>query len=167
MQEYNTSSQAKGRSDWNRFYSAGLKAWNAMHPEPIKPQTPLRAIKLSSPGQVKEALAYLGVEVESTEEEVLEGYTRQHPIVGELLAWRKLNHFCHTFGENVLTHIKADGRIHATFFQASAVSGRITCREPNLQQIPKRAAQAAEGEDVRRCFIAPEGSRILTADLVI
>jgi len=161
-----SASNVKGQSAWLPFQTAGLKAWDAFHPEPRKPQTPLRAIKLSSPWQVKEALGYLGIEVESTQEEVLEAYTRQYPIVERLLAWRKVNHFCHTFGENMLAHInKADKRIHASFFQVNAVSGRITCREPNLQQIPKQPAQGREEEDVRRCFIAPEGSHILTADL--
>jgi DNA polymerase-1 len=164
IQDY-TTSQAKGKNSWKTYQTARLKAWDAFHPEPLKPQPSSYTIKLNSHMQVREALAHLGIQVNSTEEEALEAYTRQYPIVERLLRWRKLNHFIRTFGENMLAHIQADQRIHATFFQASAVSGRITCRDPNLQQIPKATAQAREGEDVRCCFIAPEGSRLLTADL--
>src|SRR5437899_11418418 len=66
-QEY-SASNVKGKSAWQPFQAAGLKAWDAFHPEPHKPQMPLRAIKLSSPWQVKEALGYLGIEVASTQE---------------------------------------------------------------------------------------------------
>jgi DNA polymerase-1 len=165
LEEDNNHHEVKGKTNWSKNYRTGIKAWDAMHPERLKPETPSHTINLNAPRQVKEALAYLGIKVESTEEEVLECYRHEHPIIEKLFHWRKLNHFCQSFGENILAHIKADGRIHASFDQARAVSGRITCREPNLQQIPKQEAGVAEEEDVRRCFIAPEGSYILAADL--
>ena len=56
------------------------------------------------------------------------------------------------------------GRIHATFDQVGAASGRIICREPNLQQIPK-PADKNDPYDLRRCFVAPEGHKLLIADL--
>jgi DNA polymerase-1 len=46
-----------------------------------------------------------------------------------------------------------------------AVSGRIICTKPNLQQIPKQIAKGMEAEDIRRCFLAPAGSLLLKADL--
>jgi DNA polymerase I-like protein with 3'-5' exonuclease and polymerase domains len=112
-----------------------------------------------------EALAQIGVYVTSTKEEALEEHAGAHPIIARLLEWRKLSHFCSAFGENLLSFVRADGRIHASFNQVGAISGRIICSGPNLQQIPKKRANEQEEEDIRQCFVAPPGSRLLTADL--
>jgi DNA polymerase-1 len=81
-----------------------------------------------------------------------------------LLEWKELEKFVTAFGKSLLRHVEDDGRIHASFDQLGAVSGRITCRDPNLQQIPK-PQKGAEAEDLRSCFIAPEGYKLLVADL--
>lgn len=123
-----------------------------------------RPINLNSPRQLIAALARLGIEVSSTSEEVLEEFA-DNPLVAQLLAWRKLEHFCSAFGENLLKYIQDDGRIHAHFAQIGAVSGRIVCSKPNLQQIPKQRQEEADEEDIRRCFIAPAGSLLIKSDL--
>ena len=122
-------------------------------------------INLSSSEQLIEALAHLGIHVTSTREEALEEYEQKYPVIKQLLEWRKLSHFCSAFGENLLSFIKSDGRIHANFSQIGAVSGRMICSSPNLQQIPKKRAKDAEEEDIRHCFVSPSGSLILKADL--
>ena len=57
--------------------------------------------------------------------------------------------------------VDADGRVHTTFGQATAVTGRLASSEPNLQNIPVRTA---EGRRVREAFVAPEGWSIVSAD---
>ncbi len=165
MQVYTTDEQIRCASSWDAFRAQSLQAWASSHPAPPKPHVAGQSINLGSSSQVITALAQLGIVVTSTKEEVLEEYAGAHPIVAELLAWRKLDHFCNAFGENLLEHIQADSRIHAHFAQVGAVSGRIICSKPNLQQIPKKREQEAEEEDIRRCFIAPPGSLLIKSDL--
>jgi DNA polymerase I len=156
---------ARGQQTWKAFYATGIAAWSIQHPQPDKPKAPQERINLSSSEQLLEALAQMGVHVTSTREEALEEHAGTHPAIARLLEWRKLSHFCSAFGENLLSFVRADGRIHANFNQVGAVSGRIICSGPNLQQIPKKRAIDEESEDIRQCFIAPPGSRLLTADL--
>ena len=165
MHVYTTDAQVRRASSWEAFRAQGLNAWTSAHPAPSKPSAAGHAINLGSPSQVITALAQMGIHVTSTKEEVLEDYANAHPVIAELLAWRKLDHFCNAFGENLLEHIQEDGRIHAHFAQVGAVSGRIICSKPNLQQIPKKREEEADEEDIRRCFVAPAGSLLITSDL--
>lgn len=165
MRAYTADDQARRAHSWEAFRAQGLQDWANTHPAPPKPPIAGELINLGSPTQVTTALAQLGISVTSTKEEVLEEYAGTYPIVKQFLAWRKLDHFCNAFGENLLEHIQADGRIHAHFAQVGAVSGRIICSKPNLQQIPKKREQEAEDEDIRRCFVAPAGSLLIKSDL--
>ncbi len=158
MREY---TNVQGKSTWSAYREAALADWQKTHPDPGKPKAVPTTINLRSSAQLLEALQALGLPVTNTSEEVLEEYEARSDVVRQLLAWRNLNHFITAFGEKLLAHVKSDGRIHANFNQVGAVSGRIICRKPNLQQIPK-----SQGiEDIRQCFVAPEGFRLLTADL--
>ncbi|HZR41701.1 MAG TPA: DNA polymerase, partial [Ktedonobacteraceae bacterium] len=165
MHVYNTTSEVQRKSTWSAFLQTERLTWKAQHPEPKKPESPTTSIKLTSSDQLIEALGQLDIHVTSTKEEVLEEYEQRYPVIGRLLQWRKLSHFCSSFGENLLAFIGPDGRFHATFHQMGAVSGRIICVKPGLQQIPKKRTQEPEEEDVRRCFIAPAGYRLLKTDL--
>jgi DNA polymerase-1 len=166
MHLYTSDMQAR-RQSWEQFYTGSVARWKQDHPEPRKP--PLskeeKPINLGSSAQVLEALGQLGIAVTSTREEVLEEYAARYPLVAHFLAWRKLDHFCQSFGESLLAHIQDNGRIHAHFAQIGAVSGRIICSRPNLQQIPKKREHENEEEDIRRCFIAPPGYQFLKSDL--
>lgn len=164
MQEYISNERARSAQTWEAFRTQGLYRWTKEHREPKKPIAQGQTLNLSSTTHVMAALAQLGIVVFSTQEEALEEYA-SHPIVTQFLAWRKLDHFCKAFGEGLLGHIGADGRIHAHFAQVGAVSGRIICSKPNLQQIPKKREQEAEEEDIRRCFIAPPGCVLVKTDL--
>ncbi|MGH9120515.1 MAG: DNA polymerase, partial [Acidimicrobiales bacterium] len=66
-----------------------------------------------------------------------------------------------TYGESLLAEVAADGRIHATFNQTVARTGRLSSDGPNLHNIPVRSE---EGRQFRRCFIPSEGRRFLVAD---
>ncbi len=166
MHLYASDVQAR-RQPWEAFHAERIARWKREHCEPRKPLLAGRKepINLGSSAQVVEALNHLGIVVTSTREEVLEEYAPRYPLVAQFLAWRKLDHFCHSFGENLLAHVQEEGRIYAHFAQIGAVSGRIICSRPNLQQIPKKREQEPEGEDIRRCFIAPPGYQFLKSDL--
>lgn len=161
---YASSENTRYAHSWETFRMRGLYSWAKEHPEPKKLSTKEQPLNLGSAAQVKTALAQLGIVVFSTAEGALEAYAN-HPVIAQFLAWRKLDHFCNAFGEGLLEHIGVDGRIHAHFAQVGAVSGRIICSRPNLQQIPKKREEETEAEDIRRCFIAPPGSVLIKSDL--
>lgn len=166
MQIYTTNDDIRRTQSWEAFLVQEHRPWLEEHPEPPRPRAEANtSINLGSSAQLMLALTQLGITVTSTREEVLEEYAATNPLIRQLLAWRKLDHFCNAFGENLLEHIQDDGRIHAHFAQVGAVSGRIICSGPNLQQIPKKREQEDEDEDIRRCFVAPTGSVLIKSDL--
>lgn len=163
---YQNSPELSRSQSWEVYCAQEVERWQVSHPQVRKPSTTVgSSINLNSSTQVIEALAHLGIVVSSIREEVLEELAPRYPLVGQLLDWRKLQHFCCAFGENVLAYVQEDGRIHAHFAQIGAVSGRIVCRQPNLQQIPRKREQESEEEDLRRCFVAPPGYVLLKSDL--
>ncbi|MBR5741870.1 MAG: DNA polymerase I, partial [Firmicutes bacterium] len=89
----------------------------------------------------------------STNADVLENLRSQHPIVNEILEYRTLAKLKSTYVDGMLPLIADDGRIHAHFQQTVASTGRISCTEPNLQNIPVRFE---EGRKLRKAFV-PNG----------
>ena len=116
-------------------------------------------INLDSQQQVTDALRNLGVPMpETTRAWQLQPLAEQYPQIGKLLEYRAAQKAITSFGENVLEFIEPrTGRIHADFRQIGAPTGRFSCSNPNLQQIPHEA-------EYRRCFRAPEGRRFVIAD---
>ncbi len=116
-------------------------------------------INLDSQQQVTDALVNLGVPMpNSTRAWELQPLAEKYPVVGKLLEYRAAQKSMTSFGENTLEFIEpATGRIHADFRQIGAPTGRFSCSNPNLQQIPHEAAY-------RRCFRAPEGRKLVIAD---
>jgi DNA polymerase-1 len=98
----------------------------------------------------------------SVDEEVLEKLAEDHPICKVLLEQRGVAKLKSTYTDKLprMVHPKT-GRVHTTYAQTVAVTGRLASTEPNLQNIPVRTA---EGRRIREAFIAPPGSRILSAD---
>jgi DNA polymerase-1 len=99
----------------------------------------------------------------STSEEALSGYAESYQIAEYLLRYRKLSKLVSTYTESLPKYInKMTGRIHAEFLQVSTATGRLSCINPNLQNIPIRSQ---EGKEVRRAVI-PENDDylILSAD---
>ncbi len=97
----------------------------------------------------------------STDAQSLEKLRGQHPIVESLLRYREVEKLRSTYGDSLLAEVAPDGRIHATFNQTVARTGRLSSDQPNLHNIPIRSD---EGRQFRRAFIPAEGCRFLVAD---
>ena len=94
----------------------------------------------------------------STDASTLEKLRGQHPIVDTLLRYREVEKLRSTYGETLLAEVAADGRIHATFGQTVARTGRLSSDRPNLHNIPVRTE---EGRRLRKAFIPADGCRLL------
>ena len=97
----------------------------------------------------------------STDAQSLERLRGQHPIIDALLQYREVEKLRSTYGEGLLNEVGPDGRIHATFNQTVARTGRLSSDQPNLHNIPVRSE---EGRRFRRAFIPSDGLRFLVAD---
>lgn len=97
----------------------------------------------------------------STNAQTLEKLRNEHPIVPAILAYRELEKLRNTYGESLLHEVQADGRIHATFQQTVARTGRLSSERPNLHNIPVRTE---EGRLFREVFVAGPGKSLLVAD---
>jgi DNA polymerase-1 len=126
---------------------------------------------LASPKQVGEILfGRLGLPVRkktasgtpSTDEEVLEKLAEDYPLPKTLLEHRALSKLRSTYCDKLPSMVNAaTGRVHTTYGQAIAVTGRLASSDPNLQNIPVRTA---EGRRIREAFVAGPGMRIMSAD---
>jgi len=97
----------------------------------------------------------------STDASSLEKLAGQHPVVDHLLAYREVEKLRSTYGDGLLAEVAADGRIHATFNQTVARTGRLSSDQPNLHNIPVRTEV---GREFRRAFVAAPGCELLVAD---
>ncbi len=98
----------------------------------------------------------------STDSEVLEGLAGQHEFPRLLLEWRSLTKLKSTYVDALPAAVDPDdGRVHTTFDQAGAATGRLASFDPNLQNIPMRTPQ---GRAIRRAFVAAPGCALIGAD---
>ncbi len=97
----------------------------------------------------------------STDAQTLERLRGEHPVIEALLRYREVEKLRSTYGESLLGEVAPDGRIHATFNQTVARTGRLSSDQPNLHNIPVRTE---EGRRLRSCFVPTEGRRFLVAD---
>ena len=98
----------------------------------------------------------------STDSEVLEKLAPEHPIIDKILEYRVMSKLKATYVDGMIGLINPDThRIHAKFNQTVTATGRISCTEPNLQNIPIRTEL---GRELRKVFIAREGYVLLDAD---
>ena len=98
----------------------------------------------------------------STDADVLEALAEEHPLPGVVLEHRLIAKLKGTYVDALPRLIHPEtGRIHTRWSQAVAATGRISSQDPNLQNIPIRTAL---GRSIRRAFVAPPGSVILSAD---
>jgi DNA polymerase-1 len=107
-----------------------------------------------SPAQVKQALAAVGCDLESTDDDHLA--KADHPLAALLRKYREARKRCTTYGKDWTKHVADDGRVYAGWRQIGAASGRMSCSAPNLQQLPRGR--------YRRCFRAPPGRVLVKAD---
>jgi DNA polymerase-1 len=88
----------------------------------------------------------------STDADVLETLSGRHPVVAQLLEWRQLMKLKGTYVDALPRLVNPDtGRVHTSYNQAVASTGRLSSSDPNLQNIPIRTA---EGREIRRAFVA-------------
>ncbi|MDZ4201677.1 MAG: DNA polymerase I [Gallionella sp.] len=98
----------------------------------------------------------------STDEEVLQELALDYPLPKILLDYRGMAKLKSTYTDKLPQMVdRRTGRVHTSYSQAVAVTGRLASSDPNLQNIPVRTA---EGRRIREAFIAPLGSRIVSAD---
>jgi DNA polymerase-1 len=98
----------------------------------------------------------------STDEEVLEQLALDHPLPRRILDWRGMTKLKSTYTDKLPRMVNPrTGRVHTNYGQATAVTGRLSSTDPNLQNIPVRTA---EGRRIREAFVAPPGSHIVSAD---
>ncbi|HSC01642.1 MAG TPA: DNA polymerase I, partial [Burkholderiaceae bacterium] len=126
---------------------------------------------LGSPKQIGDVLfGKLGLPVKrktasgapSTDEDVLQELAADFPLPAKILEHRSLSKLKGTYTDKLPLMVNPDtGRVHTTYGQAVAVTGRLASNDPNLQNIPIRTP---EGRRVREAFIAPQGHRIVSAD---
>jgi len=98
----------------------------------------------------------------STDEDVLAELALDYPLPKLLLEYRGLAKLKSTYTDKLPRMVDPNtGRVHTTYSQATAVTGRLASNDPNLQNIPVRTPQ---GRRIREAFVAPAGSRIMSAD---
>jgi DNA polymerase-1 len=97
----------------------------------------------------------------STDAGVLSELVEAHPIVAKVLEWRSMTKLSGTYVDALPRQIGPDGRIHTTYHQASTNTGRLSSRDPNLQNIPIKTHLGAE---IRKCFVAAPGKVLISCD---
>ena len=98
----------------------------------------------------------------STDSKVLRSIRHEHEVVPVIEEWRELSKLLNTYLRPLPSLIsESDGRLHTTFNQTVAATGRLSTSDPNLQSIPIRTDL---GREIRSAFIAEEGHRLLSAD---
>ncbi|HEY2436921.1 MAG TPA: DNA polymerase, partial [Solirubrobacteraceae bacterium] len=97
----------------------------------------------------------------STDARVLQAIRDEHPVIPRIERWRELNQLAKTYLDALPELIGADGRIHTTFNQTAATTGRLSSNNPNLQNIPIRTEL---GREIRACFVAEPGNLLVSAD---
>ena len=97
----------------------------------------------------------------STDAETLNDLIDAHPIIEKILSWRSIAKLAGTYADALPKQIASDGRIHTTYLQVSTNTGRLSSRDPNLQNIPIKTEL---GEEIRKCFIAPAGRKLISVD---
>ncbi len=98
----------------------------------------------------------------STDSEVLQSLAPEAPIAAKVLEYRSLGKIKATYVDALLRLVDpATGRVHTTFLQSVAATGRLSSRDPNLQNIPVRGELGAQ---IRQAFITPPGQVFLSAD---
>jgi DNA polymerase-1 len=97
----------------------------------------------------------------STDARVLQAIREEHVIVPRIERWRELSTFIKTYLDVLPEQADAHSRIHTTFLQAVAQTGRLSSTNPNMQNVPIRTEL---GREIRGCFEAEEGRQLISAD---
>ena len=98
----------------------------------------------------------------STDKATLERMRSKHPAIPMILEWRKLSKLLSTYVTGLLPHIREDGRIHPTLQLDGTGTGRLSCRDPNLQNQPARGGK--EAKLLKDCYRAGDGRVLVQVD---
>lgn len=130
-----------------------------------------REFNISSPKQLGEVLydeMGLGEKIKKTSKGArstnageLEKMKETHPIIPLIMDYRELSKMLSTYIDLLPSFVASDGRIHPTYIQTGAATGRFACTDPNLQNLPVKSEW---GKDIRGSFIAPDGKVLLSMD---
>jgi DNA polymerase-1 len=134
------------------------RLWDVL--EALAPQRPenlpgLSRWNFNSNQDVLAVLKLLGFEANNTRDETLAGI--EHPFADALRAYRRAKWLDGTYGESFLRWVRDDGRVYGGWEQTGNEAGRSSCKQPNLQGIPRL-------EGYRRAFVAPPGRVLVKAD---
>src|SRR5213596_1574317 len=97
----------------------------------------------------------------STDARVLQAIRDEHEIIPKIERWRELNQLAKTYLDVLPQLCDADSRLHTTFVQAAATTGRLASTDPNVQNVPIRTPL---GREIRGCFEAAPGNVLTSAD---
>ncbi|MCM0647170.1 bifunctional 3'-5' exonuclease/DNA polymerase [Clostridium swellfunianum] len=115
-------------------------------------------INLDSQAQVIKALKKKGIELQSTTHAELVEYKDRHQAIEWLIEYRRVSKAIQGFLSPMWQYVSSvTGRIHSSYRQIGSGSGRFSCGNPNVQQIPR-------GKEFRECFVPEEGNKFIIAD---
>ncbi len=97
----------------------------------------------------------------STDARVLQAIRAEHEIIPKIERWRELTKLAQTYLDALPLVVDARSRLHTTFNQTAATTGRLSSNNPNLQNIPIRTPL---GREIRACFVADTGNLLVSAD---
>jgi uracil-DNA glycosylase family 4 len=126
-------------------------------------------VNWNSAPQIRKVLTELGFKVTkltdsgemSTDKEVLTELSKKHEVPRALLEYRQMGKLRGTYTAGMLHFVAADGRIHPNILPDGTATGRMSCNDPNLQNVPVRPA---EGKMIRDCFVAEDGYVLIQFD---
>jgi DNA polymerase-1 len=126
---------------------------------------------IGSPKQLSEVLyekMKLGTKIKktatgakSTNVTELEKIKDENPIIGKIMTYREMTKLLSTYVDSLPQYVQKDGRVHAHFIQTGAGTGRFSCEDPNLQNLPVKSEL---GQKVREAFVAGKGNVLLSCD---
>ena len=116
-----------------------------------------REFNIASSTQLLKALQIYGIEIKSTNSNVLIEQVKKHPVIAEIIKYRSFNTIINTFLKGFDLHICSDNRLRGNWWQIGTRTGRTSCQEPNLSNIPKIPK-------IGNCFAATDGYLLIDAD---
>lgn len=120
-----------------------------------------KQINLNSPKQLLEFFQKRGHKIKSTGAEKLDKIKESEPIIEKILKYRELFKLKTTYLDGMEKLIEKDGKIHPNFLQLGAATGRMSCQNPNLQNIPQESEWSKQ---IRNAFVPKTGSLLVSFD---
>lgn len=145
-----------------RYAKNAEKIWRGNNPRPAKPKLDTDLINLGSQKQMPLALSSLGIKLPNfrsatLSQALLTTTPEQQQLLRSLLEYKKVSKLLSAFGDRMIALVGSDGRVRGNFNQIGTATGRPTCTDPNMLQMPKE-------ETFRSCFTASSGNVFIVAD---